>query len=140
MRIILPSLPKLAMIIGALYAAGIGYQQILPSYLDQYAVRKALRALAHNPGVTEMNRSEMRQHLDRALTLEGVDDEIKKSLRIIRYQRLSLLEYRYEQRRHIAGNVSVILKFQEQLDLNAPEQCCLPVVDVDALLKEPDRW
>ena len=94
-----------------------------PHYLDDMSVASSLTSVHRDLSskkTSEMNNVSIVGALQKNLQVNGVNDEILKSIKVKRDTGSILVSIDYEIRQHMFGNVDVLLVFKHQEDFAAP--------------------
>jgi hypothetical protein len=102
--------------------AGLGFVllvgfQVLPVYLNQMKITRAVNAVASDAPATV---TEVRSALQRYWDIEDIKDLAPRDVKVIRSASGRILSYDYEARRHLFANVSLVLEFGEDVPVDGP--------------------
>jgi hypothetical protein len=103
-------------VIGFFVMAGL---KITPVYLENFAVKKSLQSLNDEPLLGRKTVREIRDVLMRRLDLNSVYDMTKDEIIITRQGGATTITIKYEERRPIAGNISVVMNFEDSITLDS---------------------
>lgn len=98
------------------FAAYIG-MKLFPMYQEYYAVRSAMKGLASEPGIGDMDPSKIQSLLFRRLNINYVDSLKKSDVKIERMDGGWNMKVSYEVRRPLVGNLDIVGKFDTQQEL-----------------------
>ncbi|HSX63958.1 MAG TPA: DUF4845 domain-containing protein [Pseudoxanthomonas sp.] len=98
------------------FAAYIG-MKLFPMYQEYYAVRSAMKGLASEPGIGDMDPSKIQFLLFRRLNINYVDSLKKSDVKIERMDGGWNMKISYEVRRPLVGNLDVVGVFDTQQEL-----------------------
>jgi len=93
--------------------------RIVPVYLEHYSVKQVLASLKQEPFISRKPVAEIRKMLVRRLDINSVQGVTRDNIEIHRSGGVTKVEVKYEQRRPIAGNLDVIMSFDDSIDLIA---------------------
>jgi len=101
----------------------------IPSYINNQAVVASMKQLADEPNLNEMSLADFRSRLQKALSLNSVNDQAKKALSVKRNgkgQKGYIATIQYESRKNLFLNIDIVSRYHNVLDTAAPEFCCDP--------------
>ncbi|HHH38810.1 MAG TPA: DUF4845 domain-containing protein [Sedimenticola sp.] len=93
--------------------------KLVPVYLENYSVRTVLASLKEEPLITNKSVREIKRIVERRLKVNGVYDVKSKGLKVRRNSGVTRVEMTYSVRKHMMGNVDVLVSFSEQVRLVA---------------------
>ncbi|MDJ0806673.1 MAG: DUF4845 domain-containing protein [Gammaproteobacteria bacterium] len=93
--------------------------RVVPVYLEHHSVKNVLESLNHEPFISRKPVSEIRNMLFRRFDINNINGLDREQVRIRRSGGITTIEINYEKRRPIAGNVEVLMTFNERLELVA---------------------
>lgn len=103
--------------------------KIVPSlYDDKYLVTEALVSLSEKPGVESMTKTELKSHVDKFFSMNGIRGEATKGVKVIRSGEGMLVNIQYEVRNNLFKNIDVVMHFEHQLN-TATKECCEYLVE-----------
>lgn len=105
---------------------------VLPSYINNQAVVGSLKQLADEPNLDEMTLSEFRSRLQKALSLNSVNEKARKALSVQRKRSGEggfVATIQYENRENLFLNIDIVTSYHNVLDTKAPELCCKPITN-----------
>jgi hypothetical protein len=104
------------MVIGFFIMLGL---RLAPIYMQNYTVKNIMTDLQQEPLISRKPVGEIRQMLQRRFDINGIDTLDRDNIKISRSGGETTVEVSYETRQHIAGNVDVVVTFNESLKLIA---------------------
>ncbi len=90
-----------------------------PVYLEHYSIKNILFSLKEEPFISRKPVGEIRSMLIRRFDINSIKNIDRDQIKIRRSGGVTTIELSYEQRRPIAGNMDVIMTFNESLELVA---------------------
>lgn len=103
-----------AMFFGSLLALGL---KIGPAYLDDFTIQEALEGLDGTEGLSRMGPAEVRNLINRRLSVNNVRGFDAKQISIEKNGEFVVIKVDYEVRNHLFGNVDTIVHFQHEYEL-----------------------
>ena len=91
--------------------------KITPVYLEHFAVKKTLESLKQEPLISRKTLREIRTMLERRLDMNSVYDMTKDEVIIKRSGGVTTITIAYEERRSILGNLSIVMTFEDPIEL-----------------------
>ncbi len=85
--------------------------KLAPAYIEFFAVKKVLAAMAAEPGFADMSPKELRDAFDRRATIDYIESVTGKDLDITKENGQNVVSAEYALKIHLAGNVSACLDF-----------------------------
>ena len=93
--------------------------KIGPIYLDNSKVKSAFSALESQGNLSELAESEIRSSLDKRFNMNYVSDLKAQEVKITKQGSYVKVEADYEVVRNIVGNLSVLVEFDEVIEVGA---------------------
>ncbi|MEN8177792.1 MAG: DUF4845 domain-containing protein [Pseudomonadota bacterium] len=90
-----------------------------PVYMEHYSVKNILQALEEEPFISRKPIGEIRNMLIKRFNINNIRNLNRDQIKIRRSGGVTTIELNYEQRRPIAGNMDVIMTFNESIELIA---------------------
>lgn len=115
--------------VGILFIIGLLAQTVIrlsPVYLEGYYLKEILISLSHEPELSSMSVSQVRERLNKSFSVNGIESEPAESLKISRIDDKMIVNMNYEKRIAFLGNIDFILSFNYHLDSSKPNECCRP--------------
>lgn len=103
-----------ALFFGSLLALGL---KIGPAYLDDYTIQEALEGLDGTEGLSRMGPAEVRNLINRRLSVNNLGGFDAKQISIDKNGDLVILKLDYEVRNNLFGNVDTVVRFQHEYEL-----------------------
>ncbi|HEB97056.1 MAG TPA: DUF4845 domain-containing protein [Sedimenticola thiotaurini] len=91
--------------------------KLAPVYMEHYSVKTVLASLKEEPLITTRSVAEVRRLLKKRLTINGVYDMKKEAMKIKKEGGVMRVRIAYEVRKHMVGNVDVVISFDDQVEL-----------------------
>ena len=104
------------MVVGFFIMLGL---RLAPIYMQNYTVKNIMTDLQQEPLISRKPVSEIRNMLQRRFDINGIDTLDRENIKINRSGGVTSVEVTYETRQHIAGNVDVVVTFNESINLIA---------------------
>jgi len=95
-----------------------------PYYLDNRFVVSTLKTLRDDPEFPQMSSSDIRTKLSKTFSINNIRGKAKKSVRITKNTKNTLVTIAYEERIDLLHNIDVVLTFNNVLDSANPDDCC----------------
>ncbi|MEW8029325.1 MAG: DUF4845 domain-containing protein [Candidatus Thiodiazotropha sp.] len=93
--------------------------KITPIYIDHYVVKAALESVKNEPLSARKSKREIRNMILTRLDISNIRHINKDHINIERSGKTTTINVKYAERRHIAHNVSLIMDFEETVELSA---------------------
>jgi hypothetical protein len=104
----------LLVMVGVFIMVGI---KITPVYLEHYAVVNTLESMKEEPLVSRKPLREIRTMLMRRFDTNSIYDLTKDEVVIKRSGGVTTITVAYEERRHVMGNLSLVMTFEDSIEL-----------------------
>ena len=98
------------------FAAYIG-MKLFPMYQEYYAVQSAMKGLANEPGVADMDPAKVQDLFFRRLDINYSESVKPQNVKFERMEGGWKMRVNYEVRRPLVGNLDVVGKFDKIQDL-----------------------
>lgn len=92
--------------------------RLFPMYQEYYSVRSAMKGLANEPGVADMDPARLQDLLFRRLDINYSTSLKPQNVKIERVEGGWVMKVDYEVRRPLVGNLDVVGKFDASQALN----------------------
>ena len=102
----------LLLLSAAVFVAYIGIK-LVPIYLNYYSVVDAMNDLADEPNAANLSEAQIRQSMQRRLTVNYVRDLSPESFQVVRGNGVMLI-VEYEVREPLIGNVDAVVSFRRE--------------------------
>ncbi|MET0068602.1 MAG: DUF4845 domain-containing protein [Candidatus Thiodiazotropha sp.] len=102
--------------VGFLVYVGI---KIIPVYIDHYAVVSTLESVKNDPTSARKSKKEIRETITKRLYVNNIRHVHRDHIEIKRSGKQTTINIAYEEIRHIAHNISLIMTFDESIELTA---------------------
>lgn len=100
--------------VGVMIMVGL---KITPVYLEHFAVKKTLQSLKNEPLISRKPVAEIRKMLFRRLDMNSIYDLTKDEVTIKRAGGVTTITIKYEERRSVVGNLSLVMDFEDKIEL-----------------------
>lgn len=100
--------------VGVFILVGI---KIAPVYLEHFTVKKSLESLKDEPLINRKSVREIRKMLMRRMDMNNIYDLSKDEVTIKRSGGVTTITIAYEERRSIMGNLSLVMTFEDSVEL-----------------------
>ena len=94
--------------------------KIVPIYLDHSKVVSALADIEKTPGIEELSPAEIRNSLSKRFNINYVNDVTQDDITVTKYGDYLKVAIEYEAVRKIAGNLSVLVEFNNFIEVGKP--------------------
>lgn len=94
--------------------------RITPIYLDHHKVSSSLQALGQASELKDLSEFEIRDRLNKLFSMNYVYDVNQDDVKIVKYDDYLKIAIEYEVVRKIAGNLSVLVEFNDVLEKGKP--------------------
>ena len=91
--------------------------RVLPIYIDYFSARSTLEGLRSEPGIQERSQIDITKSIDRRFNISYIEHLQAKDIKIIKKGGVLSLLLKYEDRRPLMGNMDVIAKFNDTIQL-----------------------
>ena len=98
------------------FAAYVG-MKLFPMYQEYYSVRSAMKGLANEPGVADMDPAKVQDLFFRRLYINYSENVKPQNVKFERIEGGWKMRVNYEVRRPLVGNLDVVDKFDKTQDL-----------------------
>ena len=103
-------------VVGFMVMVGI---KITPVYLEHYAVKESLESLKSEPLISRKPVADIRKMLLRRLEINNIKHPNKDEITINRSGGVTRITVAYEERRSLVGNLSLVVTFNDSVELIA---------------------
>jgi hypothetical protein len=93
--------------------------KVTPVYLENFAIKKSLESLQNEPLLGRKTVREIRKLLMRRLDLNSIYDMTKDEVIIKRQGSITKITIKYEERRPIVGNMSIVMTFEDSIEVDS---------------------
>ncbi len=94
--------------------------KLLPSYIEHAKVKTAIEGISHQPNAINMEKNEIKAALQRRLDIDDVNDvDLSKSLFVEKKPGVTIIRITYERRVPLAYNVTILLDFNDSVQVTA---------------------
>jgi hypothetical protein len=94
--------------------------KIGPIYLDHHKVASSLAALNQAPELRDLSEFEIRDRLNKLFNMNYVYDVNQDDVKIVKHDEYLKITINYEVVKKIAGNLSVLVEFNDVLEQGKP--------------------
>ncbi|MES9924224.1 MAG: DUF4845 domain-containing protein [Candidatus Thiodiazotropha endolucinida] len=110
------SILVILIVAGFLVYVGI---KIAPVYIDHYAIISTLESVKNDPLSARKSKREIRDTITKRLYVNNIRHVNRDHIKIQRSGKNTTINVKYAERRHIAHNISLIMDFEETVELSA---------------------
>ena len=103
-------------VVGFFIMVGI---KITPVYLEHFAVKKSMESLKAEPLISRKSLVEIRKMMMRRLDMNSIQYLNKEEIKITRAGGVTTIVISYEKRKQIIGNISLVMTFDNSVELIA---------------------
>lgn len=93
--------------------------KITPVYLEHFAVRKSVESLRDEPFISRKSLPQIRKMLMRRLDMNNIRNLGKDQIHIVRTGGITKINIKYEERKPIVANISLVMTFDDTVELVA---------------------
>jgi hypothetical protein len=101
-------------VLGFMVMIGI---KITPVYLEHFAIKKSLQSLKDEPLISRKPVTEIRKLFFRRLDINSIRHLTKENVTIKRAGGVTSINVKYEERRPVMGNLSLVMTFDDSIEL-----------------------
>ncbi|MCU7810462.1 MAG: DUF4845 domain-containing protein [Candidatus Thiodiazotropha sp. (ex Notomyrtea botanica)] len=101
-------------VVGFMVMVGL---KITPVYLEHFTIRKSLESLKDEPLLSRKPVREIRKILFRRFDMNSIYDLTKDEVIIKRKGGITEVTVKYEERRNVVGNLSLVMTFEDSIEL-----------------------
>ena len=98
------------------FAVLIG-MRVVPIYISYFNIREAVEGLKSESGIRQMSAAEIRNSLDKRFYIGYVEVIKARDLKVIKKGNDVILKLVYEDRRPLIGNLDIVAKFNDDIEL-----------------------
>jgi hypothetical protein len=91
--------------------------KLVPTYLENYSIKVVLHSLEEEPLITQKSLKQVRELINKRLTINGVYDMDKSSIKIKKESGVLSVDIAYEVRKHMFGNIDVVMSFSDAVEM-----------------------
>jgi len=91
--------------------------KVTPVYMEHFSVKAALESLKNEPLISRKPVSEIRKMLNRRLDMNSIYSLTKDQIFIDRRGGVTTIRIKYEERRKVVGNMSLVMSFDDSIEL-----------------------
>ncbi len=102
--------------VGFLVYVGI---KIIPVYIDHYAIKATLESVKNEPQSASKSKKDLRETITKRLYVNNIRHVNRDHIKIERSGKTTKIHIAYEEVRHIVYNISLIMTFEENVELSA---------------------
>lgn len=112
---------SMVFILGFIASVVLLVLKIGPIYLEHSKVVNALAALEKTTNVETLSESEVRGNLDKRFNMNYVYDVTKNDIKVTKSGNYLKVQIVYEKVEKIIGNLSVLVEFDDVIEVGVPE-------------------
>lgn len=108
----------LGIMIGAVFIIAVMLLaiKVVPLYMNDYAIGKAVASLAEEENLYRKTKSEIRSIVRRKLTADYVDDLEDDAFQVEKRKGTIVIDINYEARVSVVSNIDLVAKFSHHLE------------------------
>ena len=108
----------LGILIGAMFIIAVMLLaiKVVPLYINDYAIGKAVASLAEEDNLYRKTKSEIRNIVRRKLTADYVDDLDDDAFEVEKTKGVIIIDINYEARVSVVSNIDLVAKFSHHLE------------------------
>ena len=91
--------------------------KVTPVYMEHFSVKAALESLKNEPLISRKPVSDIRKMLNRRLDMNSIYSLTKDQILIDRRGGVTTVRIKYEERRNIVANMSLVMSFDDSIEL-----------------------
>ena len=91
--------------------------KLIPSYIEYFSVKTVLRSLQEDRQASQRSPKQIRDMIIKRLKINGVYEFDRDNITIKKDKNDTLVQVVYEVRKNMAGNIDVVMHFEDQVDL-----------------------
>ncbi len=100
----------------AIFFVLIGVKMI-PTYLENYSIKEVLASVAQDRASRTLSHRRLKDNILKRLSINGVYNFPRDKIKITKDKRGMRIEIKYEVRKPVIGNVSVVMAFDDQAEV-----------------------
>jgi hypothetical protein len=104
----------LLILVGAVVLIGF---RVVPIYIEYYQIRKALATIGEDIDNYGIETTEIRRRMERHFAIDYISAVKPRDLRLRKQQGMITVDLDYEDRRPLFGNLQVVGRFNESIQL-----------------------
>ncbi|MBT2990776.1 MAG: DUF4845 domain-containing protein [Candidatus Thiodiazotropha sp. (ex Ctena orbiculata)] len=93
--------------------------KIIPVYIDHYAVKATLESVKNDSLSARKSKKEIRDMIMRKLDVNNIRHITRDHLSVKRSGKVTRINITYEERRPIVHNISLVMSFEEDIELTS---------------------
>ncbi|NOZ54240.1 MAG: DUF4845 domain-containing protein [Gammaproteobacteria bacterium] len=90
---------------------------LAPVYMENFSVNSHLDRLVNDASIADKTKDEIRNTLMKRFSIDNVDDVAREDIIITENETGYEVEVDYEVRKHILGNIDVVVFFNEKVNI-----------------------
>jgi len=91
--------------------------KLFPVYMEHFNVSTSLNSLSNEEGIKELNKSAIRELLQRRFSINDVKNVNKEHIDIKKTKTEMTIDITYEVRKPLVGNIDLVIHFNDHLAL-----------------------
>lgn len=91
--------------------------KLVPSYIEYYSIKTVLRSLQEDRQANQRSVKQIRDTIIKRLKINGVYEFDRNNIKITKEKNRKRVEVVYEDRKNMVGNIDVVMRFEDQVDL-----------------------
>lgn len=91
--------------------------KLVPTYIENYSIKTVLHSLEEEPLITQKTPKQIRELINKRLTINGVYDFDQKAITIQKDSGVLTVDITYEVRKPMFGNIDAVMSFSDNVEL-----------------------
>ncbi|VAW87107.1 hypothetical protein MNBD_GAMMA17-1922 [hydrothermal vent metagenome] len=91
--------------------------KLFPVYMENFNVSTSLSSLSNENDIKELKKSAIKELLQRRFSINDVKNVRKEHIEITKTKTEMTIDITYEVRKPLVGNIDIVMRFNEHLDL-----------------------
>jgi hypothetical protein len=92
---------------------------VIPVYIDHFAIKATLDSVKNDPLSASKSSRELRDAISKRLDINNIRHVNRDHIKIERSGKVTKIHIAYKEVRHIVYNISLIMEFEENVELTA---------------------
>lgn len=93
--------------------------KITPVYIDHYAIQSILKSVKQDPLSARKSKREILSMITKGMDVNNIRHVNRDHISIRRSGKTTIINISYEERRPIVYNISILMAFEEEIELTA---------------------
>jgi len=91
--------------------------KLVPTYIENYSIKTVLHSLEEEPLITQKTPKQIRELINKRLTINGVYDFDQKAITIQKDSGVLTVDITYEVRKPMFGNIDAVMSFNDNVEM-----------------------